>query len=75
VALTTGIRIGPYEIKSPLGEGGMVWCFVLTTSNFNVTLRSKLLPDHFADDPSASQDSNAKPKVLASLNHPNIAQI
>jgi hypothetical protein len=38
MALTDGTRMGPYEVTSQLGEGGMVSCFVLTTPSSNGTL-------------------------------------
>jgi eukaryotic-like serine/threonine-protein kinase len=75
VALTTGSRIGPYEIKSPLGEGGMGVVFRALDTKLHRDVALKLLPEHFADDPERLARFQREAQVLASLNHPNIAQI
>src|SRR5215468_4692789 len=75
MALTPGTRIGPYEIKSPLGEGGMGIVFRARDSKLQRDVALKLLPDHFADDPGRLARFQREAQVLASLNHPNIAQI
>src|SRR5262249_24129420 len=73
--LTAGARIGPYEIKSPLGEGGMGVVFRALDTKLHREVALKLLPDHFADDPDRLARFQREAQVLASLNHPNIAQI
>ena len=73
--LTEGTRIGPYEIKSPLGEGGMGVVFRALDTKLHREVALKLLPDHFADDPDRLSRFQREAQVLASLNHPNIAQI
>src|SRR5262245_31750638 len=75
MTLTTGSRIGPYEIKSPLGEGGMGVVFRALDTKLHREVALKLLPDHFADDPERLARFQREAQVLASLNHPNIAQI
>jgi len=75
VPLTAGTRIGPYEIKSPLGEGGMGVVFRALDTKLQREVALKLLPDHFADDPERLARFQREAQVLASLNHPNIAQI
>ena len=75
MALTTSNRIGPYEIKSPLGEGGMGVVFRALDTKLHREVALKLLPDHFADDPERLARFQREAQVLASLNHPNIAQI
>src|SRR5262245_34862767 len=75
MALTTGSRIGPYEIKSPLGEGGMGVVFRALDTKLQRDVALKLLPDHFADDRDRLARFQREAQVLASLNHPNIAQI
>jgi serine/threonine protein kinase/Tol biopolymer transport system component len=75
VALTTGSRIGPYEIRSPLGEGGMGVVFRALDTKLHREVALKLLPDHFVDDPEHLARFRREAQVLASLNHPNIAQI
>ena len=75
MALTPGARLGVYEVTAPLGEGGMgqVWRATDTTLGRQVAI--KILPDAFAADPERLARFEREAKTLASLNHPNIAQI
>src|SRR5262245_59558978 len=75
MTLRTGARIGPYEIKSPLGEGGMGVVVRARDTKLQRDVALKLLPDHFADDLERLTRFQREAQVLASLNHPNIAQI
>jgi serine/threonine protein kinase/Tol biopolymer transport system component len=75
VALASGTRIGPYEIKSPLGEGGMGVVYRALDIKLQREVALKLLPDHFADDRERLARFQREAQILASLNHPNIAQI
>src|SRR5215468_1604402 len=70
-----GTRIGPYEVTSQLGEGGMGVVFRAHDTKLQRDVALKLLPDHFADDPDRLVRFRREAQVLASLNHPNIAQI
>ena len=73
--LQPGTTLGPYEILSPIGEGGMgeAWQARDTTLDRDVAL--KVLPDAFAADPDRLARVQREAQILASLNHPNIAQI
>jgi Tol biopolymer transport system component len=75
VTLSAGSRLGPYEILSPLGAGGMgeVWRARDTKLGREVAL--KVLPDAVARDPERLQRFEREAQVLASLNHPHIAAI
>ena len=75
MALSPGTRLGHYDVSTLIGEGGMgqVWQATDTTLNRQVAL--KILPDAFADDPDRLARFQREAQVLASLNHPNIAQI
>jgi serine/threonine-protein kinase len=75
MGISTGSRIGPYEVTSPLGEGGMGVVFRALDTKLHRAVALKLLPDHFADDPDRLLRFQREAQVLASLNHPNIAQI
>src|SRR5215831_11862500 len=75
MALTTGTRIGPYEVTSRLGEGGMGIVFRARDVKLQRDVALKVLPDHFAADPDRLSRFQREAQVLASLNHPNIAQI
>ena len=75
MSLAPGTRLGPYEILSPLGAGGMgeVWRARDTKLDREVAL--KVLPESFAGNPERLARFEREAKVLASLNHPNIAGI
>src|SRR5262245_2909303 len=75
LALTAGTRIGPYEIKSPLGEGGMGVVWRARDLKLKRDVALKLLPDHFADDSERLARLQREAQVLASLNNANIAQV
>jgi hypothetical protein len=75
MALATGTRIGPYEVTSPLGEGGMGVVVRARDVKLQRDVALKLLPDHFADDADRLSRFLREAQILASLNHPNIAQI
>ena len=75
MSIKLGTRIGPYEVTSPLGEGGMGVVFRAHDTKLHRDVALKLLPDHFADDPERLARFQREAHVLASLNHPNIAHI
>src|SRR5215510_10527992 len=75
MSLSVGTRIGPFLVKSSLGEGGMGVVFRALDTKLQRDVALKLLPDHFADDPERLARFQREAQLLASLNHPNIAQI
>src|SRR5262245_1930375 len=75
MSLSTGVRIGPYEIVSALGAGGMGEVYRATDTNLGRQVAIKVLPDAFAEDPDRVARFEREAKTLASLNHPTIAQI
>src|SRR5262249_36073874 len=70
-----GPGLGAYEVRSRLGEGGMGVVFRALDTKLGRDVALKLLPDHFADDPERLVRFEREAQALASLNHPNIAQI
>jgi len=70
-----GSKVGRYEIVSPVGKGGMgeVWCATDTSLGREVAL--KVLPEAFAGDAERRARFEREAKLLASLNHPNIATL
>src|SRR5262245_18657734 len=75
MSLSTGVRIGPYEIVSALGAGGMGEVYRATDTNLGRQVAIKVLPEGFAQDPDRIARFEREAKTLAALNHPNIAQI
>ena len=73
--LSAGHRIGPYEIVSPLGAGGMGEVYRATDTNLGRQVALKVLPPNFANDAERMARFKREAQVLASLNHPNIATI
>ena len=75
MALTVGTRLGPYEVTSTLGRGGMGEVFRARDARLNRDVALKVLPDLFASDPERLARFEREAQVLAALNHPNIAHI
>ena len=70
-----GNRIGPYEITASLGEGGMGVVFRARDTQLLRDVALKFLPVGFENDPDRLGRFQREAQVLASLNHPNIAQV
>src|SRR5580765_2012205 len=75
MALVPSARLGPYEIIGPLGAGGMGEVYRARDTVLNRDVAIKLLPAAVAGSPEQVARFHREAKVLASLNHPNIAQI
>jgi serine/threonine-protein kinase len=75
MSLAAGARLGPYEIVSPLGAGGMGEVYRAHDAKLGRDVAIKILPDVFAADPERRGRFEREAKTLAALNHPHIAQI
>jgi serine/threonine protein kinase len=75
MSLGAGERLGPYEILAPIGAGGMGEVYRAKDTKLKREVALKVLPDSFARDPERMARFQREAEVLASLNHPNIAQI
>src|SRR5580658_2209315 len=75
MALPPGTRLGPYEILAPLGAGGMGEVYRARDSKLGRDVALKVLPEAFARDAERMARFHREAKVLASLDHPNIASI
>jgi eukaryotic-like serine/threonine-protein kinase len=75
MALTVGSILGPYQIVSVIGAGGMGEVYRGRDAKLKCEVALKILPAAFAADPDRRARFEREGQVLASLNHPNIAQI
>ena len=73
--LSSGSRLGDYEIVSMIGRGGMGEVYRARDSRLGRDVAIKLLPDTEASDPEWRAGLEREARALASLNHPNIAAI
>jgi Tol biopolymer transport system component len=73
--LSSGTKIGPYEIASLLGVGGMGEVYRSRDNKLGREVALKVLPTSVAIDPERLSRFSREAKLLASLNHPNIAAI
>jgi eukaryotic-like serine/threonine-protein kinase len=75
MSLSAGTRLGPYEILSALGAGGMGEVYRARDTKLNRDVALKVLPETFISDAERLARFRREAQVLASLNHPNIAAI
>ena len=75
MALSSGDKLGSYEILAPIGAGGMGEVYRARDTKLDRQVAIKVLPDALAQDPDRLARFEREAKVLASLNHPNIAHI
>ncbi len=75
MALQPGTKLGPYEIQSPLGAGGMGEVYRARDTRLNRDVAIKVLPEAFAQDAERLARFEREAQTLAALNHPNIAAI
>ena len=72
MSLSTGSKLGPYEIVSPLGAGGMGEVFRGRDTRLDRTVAIKILPPQLSNDPVRKQRFEREAKTISSLNHPHI---
>jgi serine/threonine-protein kinase len=75
MALALGARLGPYEVLSALGAGGMGEVYRARDTKLNRDVAIKVLPESVANDPERLERFHREAQVLAALNHPNIAHV
>ena len=73
--LTSGTTLGPYEVLSPLGAGGMGEVYKARDTRLDRTVAIKVLPEHVAADPDLKQRFEREAKTISSLNHPHICTL
>src|SRR5271170_7062722 len=75
MALTAGTKLGPYEIQSPLGAGGMGEVYRARDSRLDRIVAIKVLPASFSADPERLRRFEQEARSVASLSHPNILAV
>src|SRR5262245_45343114 len=75
MALSAGTRLGPYEILSPLGAGGMGEVYRARDTRLGRDVALKILPLNVAADPGRRQRFELEARAVAALNQPNIVGI
>jgi eukaryotic-like serine/threonine-protein kinase len=75
MSLEPGGRLGPYEILSPLGAGGMGEVWKARDARLDRFVAVKVLPEHLARNPEALARLEREAKAVAALSHPNILGI
>ena len=73
--LQPGTTLGPYEILSPIGAGGMGEVYKARDTRLDRTVAIKVLPEHVAADPDLKQRFEREAKTISSLNHPHICTL
>jgi serine/threonine-protein kinase len=75
VSLTSGTRLGAYEILAPIGAGGMGEVYQARDTKLGREVAIKVLPEAFSEDKERLARFEREARLLASLNHPNIATL
>jgi hypothetical protein len=70
--LASGTKLGPYEIQSPLGAGGMGEVYRARDTRLERTVAIKILPPQLSNDPLRKQRFEREAKTISNLNHPHI---
>src|SRR6266571_9249084 len=75
MSLSPGTKLGPYEIQSPLGAGGMGEVYRALDTRLDRAIAIKILPDHLSQNHEAQQRFEREARAISSLNHPNICTL
>ncbi len=75
MALTSGTKLGPYEIQFPLGAGGMGEVYRAIDTRLDRAVAIKVLASHLSSSPELRQRMEREAKAISSLNHPHICHL
>ncbi len=75
MGLASGTKLGPYEIQSPVGAGGMGEVYRARDTRLDRVVAIKILPSRFSENPEAKQRFEREARTISSLNHPNICTL
>ncbi len=72
MALTSGTKLGPYEIVAPIGAGGMGEVYRARDTRLEREVAIKVLPSHLSENPEFRARFEREAKAISGLQHPNI---
>jgi serine/threonine-protein kinase len=75
MSLTTGTKLGPYEIVGQIGAGGMGEVYKAKDTRLDRTVAIKVLPSHLSGDAERRQRFEREARAASALNHPNITTV
>src|SRR3954467_9445675 len=75
MTVSPGIRLGPYEIMSAIGAGGMGEVYRARDTRLERTVAIKILPSAVASDPALRERFDREARAVAALNHPHICAL
>jgi serine/threonine protein kinase/Tol biopolymer transport system component len=75
MSLAAGTRLGPYEVLSPLGAGGMGEVYRARDTRLDRTVAIKVLPSHVSDDPDLKARFEREARAISQLTHPHICTL
>jgi eukaryotic-like serine/threonine-protein kinase len=75
MAITPGSKLGPYEIQSPLGAGGMGEVYRAKDTRLDRTVAIKVLPAHLSSDTESRQRMQREARAISALQHANICTL
>src|SRR5215813_10507970 len=75
MSLSSGTKLGPYEIVSPLGAGGMGEVYRARDTRLDRTVAIKVLASHLSSSPELKQRMEREARAISSLNHPHICHL
>ncbi|HEX8817340.1 MAG TPA: protein kinase [Terriglobales bacterium] len=75
MAINSGTKLGPYEVQSPLGAGGMGEVYRARDTRLGRDVAIKVLPQHLSAEPEFKQRMEREARAISSLNHPHICTL
>src|SRR6202795_3615087 len=75
MTLAAGTKLGPYEIQSPLGAGGMGEVYRARDTRLERDIAIKVLPANLSSDPNLRQRLEREGKAVSKLAHPHICTL
>jgi serine/threonine protein kinase len=75
MGLTSGTKLGPYEIQAPLGAGGMGEVYRARDTRLDRTVAIKILPERLSVSPAARVRFDREARAISALSHPNICHL